>query len=490
MMTTTPACVPGSTEHRRGAMSFLPSVGIVLMLGSLGALATLPRSGPQDNVALWASATSTAHTPLRGVVPDRTQVIRGGLATPSYLSTRPVLPTTVSVSTGDANEWPQAQLPSFGEDHVQEPDTLITRLLSIPMLAGALMYLWRDKRADKRVAMAAAASYVDRGLGPKDRSRDAKAETYRGSPTRRTVFFYNDWRKARSSWRLFRAIWTMPRSQVAWAALREVFFISLVSAFACALHVYGVPYSHLHMSAFSLSAPSLSLLLVFRTNSCYVRWDDARRILGASLNRSRDVARQAIGWFPKDDKGTVLRERMCRYMQSWPYVLKCHLRGGPGGCENDDNIREDLAGILTPAEIDLLLKSGHRPMHVLQCMTEIAREAKLPIPAQMNVDYNMAAFSDVVGGCERILRTPIPLSYNRMTARFLIIWLLGLPFALSLEIVKAGLSVWMTVPVVAFVSFLLLGIEELATQLEEPFSILPMGPYANTCKTNIDGLAV
>uniref|UniRef100_A0A7S1J5T4 Bestrophin homolog n=1 Tax=Eutreptiella gymnastica TaxID=73025 RepID=A0A7S1J5T4_9EUGL len=434
---------------------------------------------------------SNTRTPLR-VAPS----VQGGpsMANPHYLSARPVLPTTVSVSTGDANEWPEAQLPGLGEDQFQEPNpgkSLLTRLLSIPLIAGALMFLWRDKKGGARMAMAAASACpVDKGLDPKDKSRDAKAERFRASETRRTVFFYNDWRKARSGWRLFSAIASMPTSQVCWAVFTEVALISVISAFACYCQVIGFPYLSLHSSAFSLSLPSLSLLLVFRTNQCYARWDDARRILGASLNRSRDVARQAIGWFPRDDKGEILRERMCRYMQSWPYVLKCHLRGGPGGCENDDNIREDLAGILTPAEIELLIKSGHRPMHVLQCMTEIGREGNLPIPAQINLDQSLAAFSDVVGGCERILRTPIPLSYSRMTARFLMLWLLGLPFSLSLDIVKAGLSVWMTVPVVAVIAFLLLGIEELATQLEEPFSILPMGPYANTCKTNIDGLAV
>ena len=35
-----------------------------------------------------------------------------------------------------------------------------------------------------------------------------------------------------------------------------------------------------------------------------------------------------------------------------------------------------------------------------------------------------------MGACERILRTPIPLSYTRHTARFLMLYLTFLPFAL------------------------------------------------------------
>lgn len=38
------------------------------------------------------------------------------------------------------------------------------------------------------------------------------------------------------------------------------------------------------------------------------------------------------------------------------------------------------------------------------------------------MDENLTVFADVTGGCERILRTPIPLSYTRHTSRFMMIW--------------------------------------------------------------------
>ncbi len=43
---------------------------------------------------------------------------------------------------------------------------------------------------------------------------------------------------------------------------------------------------------FNLSSFALSLLLVFRTNSSYSRWLDARKIWGGVVNRSRDLVRQ------------------------------------------------------------------------------------------------------------------------------------------------------------------------------------------------------
>jgi predicted membrane chloride channel (bestrophin family) len=44
------------------------------------------------------------------------------------------------------------------------------------------------------------------------------------------------------------------------------------------------------------------------------------------------------------------------------------------------------------------------------------------------LDTNITALGDALGGCERIFKTPIPLSYTRHTSRVLIIWLAVLPF--------------------------------------------------------------
>jgi len=43
---------------------------------------------------------------------------------------------------------------------------------------------------------------------------------------------------------------------------------------------------------FSLTSFALSLLLVFRTNTSYARWQEARSIWGGVTNRSRDIFRQ------------------------------------------------------------------------------------------------------------------------------------------------------------------------------------------------------
>ena len=95
---------------------------------------------------------------------------------------------------------------------------------------------------------------------------------------------------------------------------------------------------------------------------------------------------------------------------------------------------------------------------------------------------------DVVGICERILTTPIPLAYSIHLKQLLLIYCLSLPFQM------VGQLEWMTAPIVALISFTLLGIEEIGIQIEDPFghdaNDLPLDRICNNMMRNIEDLIV
>lgn len=63
-------------------------------------------------------------------------------------------------------------------------------------------------------------------------------------------------------------------------------------------------------------------------------------------------------------------------------------------------------------------------------VTELIKQTSMhPLHAMM-MQQNVQFFYDALGGCERIYRTPIPLSYTRHTCRFLLMWLTFLPLGL------------------------------------------------------------
>jgi predicted membrane chloride channel (bestrophin family) len=77
-----------------------------------------------------------------------------------------------------------------------------------------------------------------------------------------------------------------------------------------------------------------------------------------------------------------------------------------------------------------------------------------------------------------VFKTPIPRIYSRHTARFLGAWLVTLPFGLY-DTCSVDGSHWLLVPCMVTIGCFLLGIEELASQIEEPFSILPIAVYCD-----------
>lgn len=214
------------------------------------------------------------------------------------------------------------------------------------------------------------------------------------------------------------------------------------------------------MEPVQLSSFALSLLLVFRTNASYSRWLEAREKFGSITTTSRDLLRQSLWWFSKDDKEG--RTGLARWLKALVWSSMCHLRDG------EHDLRSVLKDILEPEELEMLLVSPHRPNFCVQMITKTIARAKLPTELVLRMDEGVSSLVSAVAACERILNSPVPISYTRHTARCLMIWLLCLPFSLW------SYCGWAMIGVSALISFVLLGIEEIGVYIEEPFSLLPL----------------
>lgn len=119
---------------------------------------------------------------------------------------------------------------------------------------------------------------------------------------RRTVYSHEDWVKHRSPDRFFKNILSTTRSGIYKNVGREVLVVTLIATFVMLWNmltgeytdlVGGVhpgilrgqytPVLALPMNPFTLSSSFLGLLLVFRTNKAYQRWDEARKNWGMNM---------------------------------------------------------------------------------------------------------------------------------------------------------------------------------------------------------------
>lgn len=70
---------------------------------------------------------------------------------------------------------------------------------------------------------------------------------------------------------------------------------------------------------------------------------------------------------------------------------------------------------------------------------------------------------------QKLLRTPIPLSYTRHTSRACLMWCAYIPLTLYAEMGFIGSAISS-----AFITFLFLGIDDIGVNVEDPCRLLPL----------------
>lgn len=84
-------------------------------------------------------------------------------------------------------------------------------------------------------------------------------------------------------------------------------------------------------------------------------------------------------------------------------------------------------------------------------------------PGPLVLENRILALADVQGACERIRTSPIPLSYTLHLKRILFFYLPTLPFGFVHDLA------WYSIPAVMLVFFMLVGIEAIGEEIEDPF---------------------
>jgi putative membrane protein len=227
----------------------------------------------------------------------------------------------------------------------------------------------------------------------------------------------------------------------------------------------------------------VGLLLVFRTNFSYARFLEGRLLWGAAVRHCRDAARLATAFLPP----SPARAALLGHLQAWAWLLKAHLRAGRTRTDASDpttyrdDPTKDVHASLPPDQAAALLAAPNRPYTALCTLTALLRHLRAGLPdyATRRLEETICDMGAVAGGCERILSTPMPLSYTRFTGRALVVWLAAMPLALW------PLTGWATPPVLFVISYIILGIDEIGVEIEEPFCILPLQALCEAIRRDV-----
>jgi len=203
----------------------------------------------------------------------------------------------------------------------------------------------------------------------------------------------------------------------------------------------------------------LSLLVVFRTNTAYDRWWEGRKLWGALVNNTRNLAVKMNSLLPAECKSQ--REFFKIMIGNFPTALKEHLRGKINLDELEDveGFKEEFAD------------REHVPNLMIQSMyrkTKAAHDAgHLTGDELIIVDKELKSFFDIMGACERIKNTPIPFSYSIFLKKFIFFYVITLPIGFV-----AYFEFW-AIPISVFVFYVLVSLEIIAEEIENPFGTDP-----------------
>lgn len=248
---------------------------------------------------------------------------------------------------------------------------------------------------------------------------------------------------------------------------------------------FQLPPIQLPLTPFELTSPVLGLLLVFRTDTANDRFNAGGETVWEITSSVRSMIRKLIAWTgsekASDDERQAALDLIdaCLLLHGW--IMGSYLRGKPlKAVQEAQLLRFALAeeqGAVVGAKVALT-------PHLAITAISLGASRRLPSltdQQHISIDDELNAITSALGKCEKLLRTPIPLGYTRYSVRFLWLWLSLLPFALVRTFGEFGAGTWWEdkpQPILAvamlFVGFVFLSIEDIAVQIEEPFSILPL----------------
>lgn len=253
---------------------------------------------------------------------------------------------------------------------------------------------------------------------------------------------------------------------------KELIYIAILTAIITALELHFYPKSSVLKnltSVYSLLGFVISLLLVFRTNTAYDRWWEGRKLWGAVVNDSRNLASLlAVSKLTQEEKNrfiqlingfcTAMKEHLRRnkIVMPFPFDESNHVQNQPLWIAHE--MRKELASLQEQGRIDSI-----------QCQ---------------QIHRHLDQLIDSLGACERILNTPIPYSYSSFFKKFIFIYVVTMPLAFVEQF-----EYW-SVLISTFVFYALVSMEILAEEIEDPFGTdtndLPVDDICNRIEEGVE----
>ncbi|KAF9600026.1 hypothetical protein IFM89_002499 [Coptis chinensis] len=233
---------------------------------------------------------------------------------------------------------------------------------------------------------------------------------------KRSLYNHEDWVQHRSSLRHLRHLLSSFSSRVILSLIPPVIaftsFAAVIATYNSAVLWHWLPDSFLLLRTsslpYQLTAPALALLLVFRTEASYSRFEEGRKAWTKLIAGTSDFARQVIGSVDTQNHA-VLKKALLQYIMAFPVALKCHVIYGA-------DIAQDLKDLLEEDDLAIVLDSKDRPRCIIEFISQSLQMLPLEDSKRDLLESKFTCFHEGIAICEQLIGIPIPLSYTRLTS--------------------------------------------------------------------------
>jgi len=219
----------------------------------------------------------------------------------------------------------------------------------------------------------------------------------------------------------------------------------------------------------------LTIIISFRVNTSYARWWEGRVLWGSIVNNCRNLGLKFDIFV-----GLNNHQEFYELLSKLPIIIKCHLR---------KDMRELETELLSLCIHEL---NSQNPVLLVTkrmyfIINQLRQENKLQLEQYLALDTHLANLIDMTGGCERIANTQVPPAFAFFVKQALLFYAVMFPFG---WVDTFGTLI---IPMMVMIVYILLGLEILSEELEEPFgkddNDLPLNTIAKTIVRNIAQIA-
>lgn len=261
--------------------------------------------------------------------------------------------------------------------------------------------------------------------------------------------------RQRTHWLKMLFIW---RGSVLNKIITQLFIITI---FSVAVYYFnGKIYDYkvkLNPTVFTLIGLALAIFMGFCNTASYDRFWEGRKLWGLLVIETRSLTRQILSFVPnvpKDEK-----QKIVKLISAFCWALNYQLR--------DKSDIQSLQKLLSEEQFHQIQGKKFIPSIILGFISDWLnvqnKNGNIDTIVLTAMNHQLNQFSNISGGCERILNTPLPFAYSVLLHRTVYLYCFWLPFGLldSLD--------WMMPLIVLLISYTFIALDAIIQEIGEPF---------------------